>query len=137
MASAQKNAQAIRPKLSQLTTANDNLDGTGSLVAVAVGTTGKMTLVTSIHAAAIAATTLGALRFFIFDGTNTRYLGGATDWIIYPLTPSSPTVPAWSRMGMPFGYQNGIMLLATWELRMATKVTETFNIITDSVDYDV
>lgn len=118
--------------LAQLTVANTNRDGTGTLVTVLTGpaASGSNTggaRVEEIVFTATATTTAGMIRLFINDGTNTRL------WREVPVTAITPsgTTATWTstmrndtRPDLPL-----LTLPVGYSLRASTHNAETFNVI--------
>jgi len=117
--------------LAQLTAANTNRDGTGTIVTVFTGpaASGSNTggaRIEEIVLTAAATTTAGMIRLFINDATNTRL------WREVPVTAITPsaTVAAWTstlrndtRPDLPL-----LTLPIGWSLRASTHNAETFNV---------
>ena len=70
MSSTASFASTASPDLAQISAANTNRDGTGTLVTVSTGTTSG-DRIEDIELCAAGTTTDGVVRLFIFDGTNT------------------------------------------------------------------
>ena len=118
------NAQFVgTPKngVAQVTVANTNRDGTGTLATVyTAGAAGAR--IDSLLVQATATTTAGMIRLFISDGSATRLI---MELPVVALTPSA-TIPAWSAT---VNFPKGFVLQATWMLKASTHNAETFNII--------
>lgn len=103
----------------QISTANTNRDGTGTLgtliTAPAAGTR-----VDDIQITAAGTTTAGVVRMFLYDGTNTRLL---SEVLVSAVTPST-SVAVWSAKLTNLG----IILKQNWGLRFSTHNSETFNV---------
>ena len=104
----------------QISAANPNLDGTGTVVDVATGDVNG-TRIEAVNCKAIATTTAGIIRFFIYDETNTRLVG---ELAVSAVTPSA-TVLAFSGVWTP-PYQ--LILAQNWVLRASTEKAEIFNL---------
>ena len=103
----------------QISTANTNRDGTGTLgTLVTAPATGIR--VDDILICAAGSTTAGVVRMFVSDGTNHRLIRE----ILVPLITPSATVEVWSTTlrNLAFILTNG------WSLRFSTHNAETFNI---------
>jgi hypothetical protein len=114
----------------QITAANTALNGTGTLntniwMLVRGGSNG--TLVKSITIKAAGTTAEGMVRFFLFDGTNTRLLHEVD---VIANTPSA-TNPAFE-----FTWNCNMSLKTNFEIRVTTQIANTFNIISDSLDWN-
>jgi len=111
-----------------ISTANTNLDGTGTLgtvlTASAAGTAG--TLIKSVTVKATGNTTQGMVRLFIYDGTNTRLVAE----IEVPAVTKGANDPAFEvRMETNFA------LKALEELRASTEKAESFNVIAEGLNW--
>lgn len=106
--------------MAALATANTNRDGTGTLVDVLTGGSNG-SRVDKVRVQASAATTAGAVRLFLYDGTNTYLL---RELIVAAVTPST-TLEAWSgEVDL-----DGLVLPSnSWKLRAATHNAETFKV---------
>lgn len=108
----------------QVTAANTNRDGTGTIATVVTGDADG-TRVMRIIICATGTTTAGVIRLYEYDGTNTRLLD---EILVSAVTPST-TVKAWQYEykrtdGSPVLYLKN----ASYELRASTHVAETFNV---------
>lgn len=113
--------------IGQVSTANTARDGTGTLATIfTAGASGAR--VDKLDCQAIATTTAGMLRFFMFDGTNSRLF---YELPVGAVTPSG-TNPAWrSTMSQDAVGQEifPIILEANEQIRVSTNNAETFNVI--------
>lgn len=103
-----------------LSTANTNLDGTGTLAtAFTAGVNGS--IVDAIFLKATAATTDNLIRIFMTDGTNTNVM---TEVIVQATTPSttSPVVQTFETIIDLMG----ITLPSGWSLKVSTNNAETY-----------
>lgn len=113
----------------QVTTANTNRDGTGTLATVyTAGASGSR--IDALMIQATGTTTAGMIRLFISDGSNVRLIAEVP---VTAVTPSG-TVPAWSALVNfvdegQYATGGGLVLQATWLLRASTNNSETFNLI--------
>lgn len=118
------NAQYVgTPKngVSQVSTANTNRDGTGTLATVyTAGANGSR--IDLLKIISVSTTTAGMVRLFIDDSTNTRLIAEIP---VIAVTPSS-TTPCWY---VDYEFTNGLILQANWILKASTNNAETFNII--------
>lgn len=124
----------ITPKLAgvRISTANTARDGTGSLGDLITGGTNG-TRIDRIVCMAGGTTTVGMLRFFIYDGSaNSRF------WLEVPvaaITPSA-TVQAFRAVVMsPDPNQALLNLPVNYILRVGTHNAETFDVIPHAGDY--
>lgn len=107
----------------QVTVANPNRDGTGTLVTLftAGQTAGSVgSRIDDIAIKAAVPTTAGMVRFFHYDGTNTRLLKEIN---VSAITPSA-TVQAFESLL----YNLGWCFQPTHELRVSTEKAEAINI---------
>lgn len=113
-------ANTPRAAVGQVSTANTNRDGSGTLATIlAAGTNGSR--VDDVTITAVGTTTAGMVRLFVHDGTNARLL---REVAVPAITPSG-TVPAFSAT-----LTNLALLLPNgWSLRASTNNAETYNII--------
>lgn len=118
------------PKLYQvqISTANANRDGTGTIGTVATaGSSG--TWIDYVYYVATVTTTAGAVRLFIDDGTNVRFL---TEVIVPAITVSASVSPASAVIPLPGGF---IVLPNGWELQAATEKAEAINVFAAGGDF--
>ena len=109
----------------QLTTANTNLDGTGTVATLIAGAASPGSVVIGCRIKAIVSTTLGMIRFYYYNGTNTRLMSEVK---VPPLTISGAQQVAWEfDWTPPFPLK---LASASEELRASTHVSETFNVTT-------
>ena len=111
----------------QISTANTNRDGTGTIGTLITAPTAG-TRVDDIEICAAGTTTAGVVRMFVHDGTNYRLM---REILVTGLTPST-TVAAWyTKLA-----NQAIILKSGWSLRFSTNNAETFNIVaTRAGDY--
>lgn len=129
MAASPVFAATQRVALAQVSTANTNRDGTGTLASVIAGGASG-TVINSIRIIATGTTTAGVVRLFLHDGTNTRLF---REVLVPAITPST-TVEAFSRL-VTFALPDVLMLPSTnWEIRASTHNAEVFNIIVQGAD---
>lgn len=130
---ADKPAFAATPRLevAQVSTANTNRDGTGTIVTVfTAGASGSR--IRRIEAKATGTTTAGMVRIFLHDGTNARLF---SELPVPALTPSG-TIAAF-RSALVEGINPGdlpLFLPSGWSIRAATHNAETFNIIVEGAN---
>jgi hypothetical protein len=121
MATAAQYAATARTAVAQVTTANTNRDGTGTIATVFTGGASG-SRVDDIWIVATGTTTANVIRLFLNDGSNSRL------WreIIVPAVTPSTTTPVFSASLL----EQGLILASTsWSLRASTNNTETYNII--------
>lgn len=119
-------AAAGKVGLAQISAANTNRDGTGTIVdVVTAGASGSR--VYDITVTATGTTTAGIVRLFLHNGSNYRLLDEIP---VSAITPSG-TVKVWtvtrklSSQWLPTG----------WKLAASTHNAETFNVVANYVDY--
>lgn len=122
----------LTPKigLGQVSAANTNRDGTGTLVNILTGGANG----TRIHRITIRATvttTAGMVRLFIYDGSSVTRL-----WREVPVSAITPSasVEAFSANLELFG-ELALHLPANYVLRAATHNAEAINVIAEGGDY--
>lgn len=132
MASIPQYAATPRQAIAQVSVANTNLDGTGTLATVfTAGADGSR--IDSIAIKAVAATTAGMIRLFIHDGTNARL---RYEIPVGAITPGTST-PSW-QADMSIDTMSALLplILPTgYSLRAATHKGETFNVIAAGGDF--
>jgi hypothetical protein len=115
-------ASTPRAAVGQVSTANTNRDGTGTIVTIfTAGSSGSR--VDDIVVTATGTTTAGMVRLFLHDGTNARL------WQEVPVTAVTPsgTVQAFTSSLL----NQALILPNGWSLRASTNNAETFNIFVD------
>lgn len=106
-------------KHGQVSTANSNRDGTGTIATIlTAGSNG--TKIEEVTVIATGTTTAGMVRLYLHDGTNARLFD---EFAISAVTPSG-TVAAWRQTRT---YAN-LVLPSGWSLRASTHNGETFNV---------
>jgi len=111
----------------QVSTANTNRDGSGTLVTVlTAGSNGSR--VDYIEITAVGTTTNNVIRLFISDGT--------TNWLIDEILITARTPSATNRVSrQTLVYSNPFVLQSGWSLRASTNNSETYNIIAFGGDF--
>jgi len=125
---------ASTPKcgVGQVSVANTNRDGTGTIVTVfSAGASGSR--IDAIDLKAVGTTTAGMIRLFIHDGANARLL---TEVPVIAITPSG-TLPSWeAQLNTNTMTQVLPLILPTgYSLRASTHNAETFNVIAIGGDF--
>lgn len=116
--------------VAQVSTANTNRDGTGTLATVfTAGASGSR--IDALQIQAVATTTVGQVRFFISNdgGTTKRLIGEVA---VTAITPSATTQPFNTIIGTGISgsfLTKGLVLQANALLYASTHNAETFNII--------
>jgi len=119
-------SQTPRLALVQISTANTNRDGTGTVVDVITGATNG-TRIDRITIAATGTTTAGMIRLYLYDGTNTRL------WQEAPVTAAIP-----SGTVQVFRYvlsSQALILPNGYKIRASTHNAETFNVFAEGGDF--
>ena len=132
MATTPQYAATPKCSIGQVSVANTNRDGTGTLATVfSTGTNGSR--IDAIDIKAVGTTTTGMIRLFIHDGTSTYLL---TEVPVVAVTPSG-TMPSWETQFNTNTMSQGLPLVlpAGYSLRAATNNAETFNIIAQGGDF--
>lgn len=126
MATAPVFAVTPRIGIGALSAANTALDGTGTIVDVITGGTNG-TKISEVVIQATGNTTAGAVRLFLYDGTNTR--------LVDDITVAAATVSATVRATRSSNlYQNLTLPNSNWKLRAATYNANTINVIAYGAD---
>lgn len=115
-------AATPRAAFGQVSTANTNRDGTGTIATIfTAGASGSR--IDDIVVIATGTTTAGMVRLFLHDGTNARL------WVELPVTAATPsgTVQAFAASLL----NQSLILPSGWSLRASTHNAETFNVIVD------
>ncbi len=121
--------------VTQLNTANPNLDGTGTLATViTAGSNG--TIVRSIIFKALAATTTGMIRLFIGrdNPVNDIFLYREIPIPVYPDVPTTPIpTPLWQTLEIDF--VEDIKLQPNYVLYASTQNKQIINVIAEAADW--
>lgn len=125
---------ASTPKcgVGQVSVANTNRDGTGTIATVfSAGANGSR--IDAIDIKAVSTTTAGMIRLFLHDGTNTRLL---TEVPVVAAAPSG-ALPTWeAQLNVNTMTQVLPLVLPTgYSLRASTHNAETFNVIALGGDF--
>ncbi len=132
MSTAANYASTPKCGIGQISTANTNRDGTGTIGTIfTAGASGSR--IDAINIKATGTTTAGMIRLFIHDGTNARLL---TEVPVTAITPSG-TLPSWeAQLNTNTMTQVLPLVLPTgYSLRAATNNAETFNVIALGGDF--
>lgn len=116
--------------VAQLTAANTNRDGTGTLVDLfTAGASGSR--IEHVEIVAASSTTAGVVRLFLYDGTNSRLI---KEVLVTAATPST-SVPVFST-SLDFSTQGKVILLPSgYKLQASTHNAETFNVVAYGGDF--
>lgn len=120
MATTAQYASTVQNGQGQISVANTNRNGTGTLVTIFTGATNG-SRVDDIYIVATGTTTAGVVRLFISDGSNIRLW---QEILVSAITPST-TVAVWSYTLL----NQALLLESGWSLQAATNNAETFNVI--------
>lgn len=119
MATTAQYASTVRTAQAQVSTANTNRNGTGTIATVfTAGSSGSR--IDDIYITATGTTTAGVVRLFLNDGTNTWLF---QEILVSAITPST-TVQVWQSVQLNLA----LILASGWSLRASTNNAETFNI---------
>lgn len=132
MAATAQFASVPKCGIGQISTANTNRDGTGTIGTIfTAGASGSR--IDAINIKATGTTTAGMIRLFIHDGTNARLLSEVP---VLALTPSG-TTPAWeAQLNTNTMTQILPIVIPTgYSLRASTNNAETFNVIASGGDF--
>lgn len=120
MASTPSFVSTPRIGMAQVSAANTNRDGTGTIVDVLTGVAAG-TRVLEVTVTGTGTTTAGMVRFYLYDGTNTRLLS--------EVQVSAITVAASTKaFTQSVTFDNLILPSASWKLQASTHNAETFNV---------
>lgn len=125
-------ASTPRCAMAQISTANTNRDGTGTIVTVfTAGSNGSR--IERVVVEATGTTTAGMVRLFINDGSNSRLY---YELPIAAVTPSGTTAAANASVStVSAPSMMPIVLPSGFSLRAATNNAETFNVIAIGGDF--
>lgn len=115
----------VNTGMATISTANSNLDGTGTLGTVLTGASNG-TLIKSITIKAQTSTTEGMVRLFVYDGANNR--------IMYEVPVPAVTKSATAQSFVKTLYLN-YRLEAGFILKASTQNAETFNVLAEGLDW--
>lgn len=124
---------ALTPRvgLAQVSTANTNRDGTGTIeVVLTAGENGSRVDVITIKA--VVTTTAGMIRLFINDGTNTRL------WKEVSVSAATPSGTVQAFAAILDSDSDGdlpLILPVNYSLRASTHNAESFNVIAHGGDF--
>lgn len=130
MASSPIFATTPRIGLAQVSAANTNRDGTGTIVTVfSAGALGSR--IDSIELTATVTTTAGVIRLFLNDGTNTRLW---KEILVTAITPSA-SVAVYSYHLDLSDPDDTLLLPVGWSLQASTHNAEAINIAAIGGDF--
>jgi len=119
-------ATTPRIGMGQVTTANTNRDGTGTITTILTGVAAG-TRINEIVIEATATTTAGMVRLYLHDGTNARLFD---EFVVTAITAAASTAVYRATKT----YDNLVLSSASWSIRASTHNTETFNVIVLGAD---
>ena len=133
MAINQQNYAAVpRLAVGQVSVANANRDGTGTLATImTAGASGSR--IDAIYLKAVGTTTAGMIRLFVHDGTNARLI---TEVPVIAVTPGAST-PSWEAQLKTNSLSQvlPILLQSGQSLRASTQQGEVFNVMAQGGDF--
>ena len=121
-------AFAATPRIGvgQVTAANANRDGTGTIATILTGVAAG-TRINEIVVQATVTTTAGMVRIYLHDGTNTRLF----DEFPIPAITASGSAAAYR---VSKTYDNLVLPSASWSIRASTVQAEVSNVIVLGAD---
>lgn len=121
-------AFATTPRIGvgQVSTANTNRDGTGTIATIITGVFAG-TRINEIVVEATTTTTAGMVRLYLNDGTNTRLF----DEFPVPAQTASNFAPTYRASKT---YDNLVLPNASWSVRASTHNAETLNVFALGAD---
>lgn len=123
---AEETQYTANTAMAAISTANSNLDGTGTLGTILTGASNG-TLIKSVSIKSTGNTTVGMVRLFVHDGANSSYL---LLEVPVPKNAQAATNPAWeTQITLDFTLKSGYILKAS------TQNAENFNIIAEGMDW--
>lgn len=121
MASTPSFVSTPRIGIAQISTANTNRDGTGTVGTVIAGVAAG-TRIMEVIVTATGTTTAGMVRLFLDDGSNVR--------LLQEIQVSAITVGASTKaFTATVTFDNLILPSTSWELQASTHNAETFNVV--------
>lgn len=119
-------AATPRIGMGQVSVANTNRDGTGTLATILTGVAAG-TRVDEIVVEATVTTTAGMVRIYLHDGTNARLFD---EFLVSAVTVGASTV---AYRGSKT-YNNLVLPSSSWSIRASTHNAETFNVFVLGAD---
>jgi hypothetical protein len=119
--------QTPREGIGQISTANTNRDGSGTIGTIfSAGASGSR--VDKIAVKGVGTTTAGMVRLYIHDGSNARLW---REYQVAAITPGAST-KTWE---VEESFPGGVPLPSGYSIRASTHNAETFNVIASGWDY--
>lgn len=113
----------------QVSVANPNRDGTGTLETLITGDTNG-TRISKITIKAVNTVTSGMIRLFLSNGTVTRL------WREIPVTATTPSATATSfSFILDLRGEDALVLPASYTLKVSTEKAEVFNVFAEGGSY--
>jgi len=109
-----------------ISTANSNLDGSGTLSSAIITGASNGTLIKTVTIKASGSTTQGMIRLFVYDGTNTKLI---TEIEVPAVVPSYEYPAFGINVPLDFSLKSG------WSLKASTENAENFNVIAEAQDW--
>jgi hypothetical protein len=119
-------ATTPRIGMGQVTAANTNRDGTGTIATILTGVAAG-TRINEIGIEATGTTTAGMVRLYLHDGTNARLFD---EFVVAAITVGAST----AGYSATKTYDNLVLPSASWSIRASTHNAETFNVIVLGAD---
>lgn len=116
--------------VAQVSAANTNRDGTGTVVTIVAGVALGRYL-RKIRVKAVGTTTAGMVRIYFYDGTNTRLV---REFIVTAITPTA-SVKTFEDELLFSDLDAEILVGTGQEIRASTHNAEVFNVHVDYADY--
>jgi hypothetical protein len=129
MAATPQFASTPKVGIGQLSAANTNRDGSGTVVTV-VSAGANGTRIDAVTIEATATTTAGMVRLYLHDGANARLFDEVA---VSAITPSG-TVAAFSAQRL-YSATQPVLLPSGWSLRASTHNAEAFNVVAFGGDF--
>ncbi len=109
---------------SQISAANTNLDGSGTVVDAVSAQSAALKIERIAIKAIVSTLVAGMVRFFLHDGTNARLVRE----VEVPVITKSASVPAFAASVDCTRPEDIIVVPAGWTLKAATEKADTFNV---------
>jgi hypothetical protein len=119
-------ATTPRIGLGQVSTANTNRDGTGTIAVILTGVAAG-TRINEVVVEGTGTTTAGMVRIYLHDGTNARLFD---EFPVSAIT-ASASVAAFRYSKT---YDNLVLPSSSWSIRASTHNAETFNVVVLGAD---
>lgn len=113
-------------EFAQVSAANTNRDGTGTVVTILTAPAAG-SKIERIVVKAVGTTTAGMVRFYVYDGTNTRMFDEVP---VTAITPSATVETFQAEVEY-----DDLILPNAWQLRASTHNAEVFNVIAFTGDF--